>query len=109
MNLLFVCTENRLRSPTAEAVFSQYEGIAAISAGVSPSAATVVSRELIEWADIVFAMEEYHRALLAGEYQQLFNGRRLVCLDIPDRFAYMDPLLVELLESKVSEIIRSAP
>lgn len=33
MRLLFVCSQNRLRSPTAEVVFSAYPGVEAISAG----------------------------------------------------------------------------
>lgn len=107
MNLLFVCTENRLRSPTAEAVFSRYRGVKALGAGIGPAAARAVSRELIEWADKVFVMEAFHRELLLEKYPDLFNGRQqLVCLNIPDRFGYMDPELVQLLESGVSEYLR---
>ena len=54
MNLLFVCSENRLRSPTGEEVFSKYEGINAIGAGTNSDAETPVSGDLIEWADIIF-------------------------------------------------------
>lgn len=53
MNLLFVCTENRLRSPTAEAVFSNYPGIQAIGAGTNLDAETPVSGDLVEWADVI--------------------------------------------------------
>ncbi|WP_308364098.1 MULTISPECIES: phosphotyrosine protein phosphatase [unclassified Microbulbifer] len=106
MNLLFVCSENRLRSPTAEAVFSYYRGVNALGAGVNPAAARTVSRDLIEWADRVFVMEAFHRELLLKKYPDLLDDRRLVCLNIPDRFAYMDPELVELLESGVSEYLR---
>jgi hypothetical protein len=35
MHLLFICTENRLRSLTAEAVFSEYPGVEALSAGTN--------------------------------------------------------------------------
>lgn len=43
MNLLFVCSENRLRSPTAEAVFCKYAGVNAIGAGTNGDAETPVS------------------------------------------------------------------
>ena len=56
--LLFVCTENKLRSPTAEVLFSSYDGIEAIGAGTNSDAATPVSGDLIEWADIILVMEK---------------------------------------------------
>lgn len=61
MNLLFVCSENRLRSPTGEAVFSRYEGINALGCGTNQDAITPISGDLIEWADIIFVMEPTHR------------------------------------------------
>ncbi len=61
MNLLFVCSENRLRSPTAVAVFSEYDGVEAISVGTNADASTSVSGNPIEWADAVLVMETSHR------------------------------------------------
>ena len=57
MNLLFVCSENRLRSPTAEEVFSEYDGVNAIGCGTNLDAETPLSGDLIEWADVIFVME----------------------------------------------------
>ena len=57
MNLLFVCSENILRCPTAEFVFSQYDGVDAIGAGTNSDAETTVSGDLIHWADVVLVME----------------------------------------------------
>jgi len=68
--LLFVCSENRLRSPTAEAVFSKYEGIEAIGAGTNNDALTPVSGDLIEWADIILAMEKTHRNKISKKYKE---------------------------------------
>ncbi|WP_299619482.1 low molecular weight protein tyrosine phosphatase family protein [Pelagibius sp.] len=104
--LLFVCSQNRLRSPTAEAVFSQYEGIEAISAGTNNDAETPVSGDLIEWADIVFAMEKPHRNRLMDRFRPLLKDKRLVVLGIPDDYAYMDPALVRLLEARVPHHLR---
>lgn len=103
MNLLFVCSENRLRSPTAAAIFGQYEGVQARSAGLGPLAETTVSRDLIAWADVVLVMEPDQQAMIEAEFPDLLRNTRLVCLDIPDRYAYMEPELVELLERKVPE------
>ena len=46
--LLFVCSENILRSPTAEAVFSEYDGMEAIDCGTNSDAETPVSGDFIE-------------------------------------------------------------
>ncbi|MCB1931211.1 MAG: phosphotyrosine protein phosphatase [Candidatus Accumulibacter sp.] len=101
MNLLFVCSENRLRSPTAEEIFSAYEGIKALGCGTSSAAATAISGDLVSWADIVFVMENSHRNKVGKRFKPLLRGKKLVCLDIPDEYERMDPLLVRLLESRV--------
>jgi len=101
MNLLFVCSENRLRSPTGEEVFSQYEGVEAIGCGTNADAATPVSGDLIEWSDIIFVMEKSHRNKVSKKFKPLLKGKRLICLDIPDEYDRMDPILVRLLENRV--------
>jgi predicted protein tyrosine phosphatase len=106
MNLLFVCSENRLRSPTAERVFSAYPDIEAIGAGTNADAPTPVSGDLIEWADIVFAMERTHRNKIAKQFKALMKGKRLVVLDIPDEYDYMDENLVNLLKARVSRYVQ---
>ena len=52
-NLLFVCSANRLRSPTAEQVFSTWPGVETDSAGLNASAEQQLSTEQVEWADII--------------------------------------------------------
>ncbi len=106
MNLLFVCSENRLRSPTAEAVFSEYEGVNAIGAGTNSDAETVLSGDLIEWADVVLVMEQSHRHKVSKKYQDLLKSKRLVCLDIPDNYDCMQPELIKLLKAKVPRYVR---
>lgn len=103
MNLLFVCSENKLRSPTGEAVFSKYDGINAIGAGTNSDADTPVSGDLIEWADIIFVMEKSHKSKISKKFKALLYGKKLVCLDIPDNYDRMDPALVRLLENRVSK------
>jgi predicted protein tyrosine phosphatase len=106
MSLLFVCSENRLRSPTAEAVFSEYEGVNAIGAGTNSDAETVLSGDLIEWADVVLVMEQSHRHKVSKKYQDLLKSKRLVCLDIPDNYDCMQPELIKLLKAKVPRYVR---
>lgn len=101
MNLLFVCSENRLRSPTGEEVFLGFKGVDAIGCGTNSDAATPVSGDLIEWADVVFVMEKTHRNKVSKKFRDLLRQTRLICLDIPDDYERMDPVLVRLLENKV--------
>lgn len=95
-----------MRSPTAEAVFSAYEGLEVLSAGTSPDAETPVSADLIEWADVVFAMEGVHRKRLASKFGLLFQKKRVVVLGIRDEYKYMDPELIEILKSRVCTHLR---
>jgi predicted protein tyrosine phosphatase len=104
--ILFVCSENRLRSPTAEAVFSEYEGIEAIGAGTNSDAETPVSGDLIEWADIILVMEKSHRNKVSKKYKELLKNKRLIVLEIPDEYECMQPELINLLKAKVSRLLR---
>jgi predicted protein tyrosine phosphatase len=103
--LLFVCSENRLRSATAEAVFSEYEGVAAIGAGTNKDAVTPVSGDLIEWADTILVMETMHRDKISAKFKTLLKGKSVVVLGIPDNYEHMQPELIQLLEAKVSKYV----
>ena len=105
-NLLFICSENRLRSPTAEAVFTEYEGIQAIGAGTNNDADTPVSGDLIEWADIILVMEKIHKNKISKKHKELLKDKRLIVLDIPDNYECMQPELIQLLKAKVSRVLR---
>jgi predicted protein tyrosine phosphatase len=102
MNLLFVCSRNRLRSPTAEAIFSGLDGYDVLSAGTSPDAETIVSTDLVEWADTIFAMEGVHRHRLTERFGPSLRTKRLIVLGIADEYSYMDSRLIGLLKEKVS-------
>ncbi len=104
-NVLFVCSQNKLRSPTAEQVFADWPGVETSSAGTNNDAENPLSHELVEWADIIFVMERTHRTKLQSKYRAAMKSARLVCLDIPDDYQFMDPRLVELLKAKVPQYL----
>lgn len=102
---LFICSQNRLRSPTAEQVFSIWPNVETDSAGLGNDAEVRLSIEQIEWATIIFVMEKAHRNKLSKQFKPHLNGKRVICLDIPDDYDYMQPELVRLLESKVKSFL----
>jgi predicted protein tyrosine phosphatase len=104
--VLFICSMNRLRSPTAEQVFADHPGIECDSAGLNNDAANPVTDELVEWAELIFVMEKSHRTKLSKRFRKSMGSRRVVCLDIPDDYEFMDPALVELLKRKVTPHLR---
>jgi predicted protein tyrosine phosphatase len=104
-NLLFLCARNRLRSPTAEQVVASHPGVETASAGLAPDAEEQCSAELVEWADIIFVMEKAHRAKLQRRFRSSLKRARVVCLDIPDNYGFMDPALVALLKVKVGPFL----
>jgi len=100
--ILFICGKNRLRSPTAEALFSGIEGIEVSSAGTAADADCCISADLLDWADIIVVMESRHARQLRKKFQHSLADKRLVILDIPDKYTYMQPELVDELKAKAS-------
>ena len=101
-NLLFICSRNQWRSPTAEQVWRKKPNFNARSAGTSPKAKKTVSLTDIRWADIIFVMESKHRSRLIAQFTRMLDHKPLHVLDIPDEYQYMDPELVSELEASVS-------
>jgi predicted protein tyrosine phosphatase len=97
---------NRWRSPTAEQVFAHHPGVECTSAGLNHGADNPVTAELVAWADLIFVMERAHKTKLAKSFKPYLRDKRVVCLNIPDNYKFMDPALVELLRSKVSVFLK---
>ena len=86
-------------------MFLTYPGIEVSSAGLDHDAVIPVTPELLDWAHIIFVMERSHRTKLQKQFRSSLNGQRLICLDIPDDYEFMDPPLIELLKSKVGRFL----
>ena len=100
--LLFVCSQNRLRSPTAEHVFATRPDVEVDSAGTNHDADNPLTIDLVEWADIIFVVERMHRSKLQRRFRSALTHTRVICLDITDNYDFMQPELVALLETKVT-------
>lgn len=104
-NILFVCSRNQWRSPTAEQIWRRHPMLNVRSGGTSPSARHTVSHADIDWADVVIVMEQRHRSRLVADFGDLLADKHIHVLDIPDEYQYMDPELVELLRQSVGHLL----
>ena len=100
--LLFICSENRMRSPTAEKLYDGLPGYEVKSAGTETSARTPVTQEHIDWADMIFVMEPEHEQVLKEQFGEALEDKNVFCLDIPDVYSYMEPALINELKAVLS-------
>ena len=100
-NVLFGCSRNKLRSPTAEQVFADHPAIEVTSAGTNADADNPLTAALVRWADLIFVMEKVHRSKLQKRFRTDLKTARVICLEIPDEYEFMDEGLIRLLRAKV--------
>jgi predicted protein tyrosine phosphatase len=105
--ILFVCSQNKLRSPTAEAIFANHPGIEVDSAGLNHDAISPLSPEQIAWADLILVMERSHLTRLNRKFRSHLRGKQVAVLAIPDRYEYMEGELIALLMQKCARYIPS--
>ena len=107
LKILFVCSQNRWRSLTAEKIYAGFPGYSVKSAGTEENARIKVTEGHVGWADFIFAMEKRHVDRLRDKFPEALAGKKIVCLHIPDDYGYLDPELIELMKSKLSEYIKT--
>lgn len=104
-HILFICSQNKLRSPTAEQLYADTPGLEVASAGLNNDAIVPVTPELLEWADRIFVMEGVLRKRLNTKFKAHLQGKRITCLNIPDNFEFMEDKLLAILEQKLVPMI----
>jgi predicted protein tyrosine phosphatase len=105
MNVLFICSRNQWRSPTAEKVWRHLPRVNVRSAGTSSRAKRSVSATDVQWADVIFVMESKHKQRLQTEFRQLLKNKQVEVLDIPDDYEYMDPELIAIFEALAADFL----
>ena len=101
--LLFVCSQNKLRSLTAEKIFAKNPDFAVKSAGTEHNARQKITVGMIGWADIIIVMERKHRDRLKQKFSEEIREKQIIILNIPDDFDFMQPELIEILEARLAE------
>jgi predicted protein tyrosine phosphatase len=100
LKILFVCTVNRLRSATANKIYENDPRFEVRSAGTDKRANTVISSDLLNWADSIVVMEKHHRNFIRQKFPDIYKNKKIVCLYIPDEYDYMQKELIFILKDK---------
>jgi predicted protein tyrosine phosphatase len=104
-HLLFICSKNQWRSPTAETLFKNHPLHEAKSAGTSAKARIKVSQKLLEWATIIFMMEQKHKDIIKENFPSVIKNKQVIVLDIADDYTYGDEELVGILQNALTEYL----
>lgn len=98
MDVLFVCSVGMLRSATAARHFNQTLGWNTRCAGSKDYAIQPVHENTLNWADRIYFMKQEN---LDDCRRFDFDRDKAIVLDIEDHYTYMQPALIDLLESKI--------
>ena len=99
--ILFVCTGNMDRSPTAEDLLKGREDFEVMSAGTWMHARRRISESLLDWADKIFVMEEEHEAAILRLKPDV--EKKIIVLHLPNHYLRNDPELIRTLKAKLSK------
>lgn len=105
INILFVCTMNKWRSPTAEKIYTKHDLIHARSRGSSRKAVRPIRAADLKWADLIMVMESKHRQQLLSRFPAELKYTELHVLDIPDEYQFMDPELIQTIKDSVDPLL----
>jgi predicted protein tyrosine phosphatase len=108
MNVLFVCTEAISRSPTAARIFSELAKkkkvkVSVKYAGVDNHCKNHITKQLVKWADKIYAMESFHKDWIIDMCPE--SEKKIIVLDIADFYMKDEPGLVEILTEKLKKEI----
>lgn len=105
IHVLFVCSQNKWRSPTAESVYRDDQRISVRSRGTARTALRTIQAADLTWADLVVVMEHKHRQRLLADYPGETKHLPMHVLEIPDDYQFMDDELIELIKAGVEPLI----
>ena len=101
--ILFVCTGNSDRSPTAETIYKQYPGLETKSTGILKNDGIV--QDCLQWADVIVVMEKHHEEYICKYFAEDVAEKPIYTLDIPDHYLYMQDSLVQLIKERMKPVL----
>lgn len=102
MKVLFVCNQGKHRSRTGAEIFtdrydSKYAGVY--------SEENPLTKELLEWSDLVIVMEDEQRKIIGERFPKQYLTKKIISLNIPDIYSYMQPELKQLIKIKIKQYL----
>jgi predicted protein tyrosine phosphatase len=94
-NFLFICSGAIDRSPCAASLIPGSK-----FAGVGPLTETPVTKEFIDWADLIICMEFEHKVLLFEKFDEA-RKKDVEVLNVSNDFLRYDPELEIVLREKL--------
>ncbi len=105
MNILFICSQNKRRSLTAEKLLDGYCGHIVRSAGTEKNSRVKLTPGLIGWADMIFCFEKKHLRRIKENYAEEAEGKTFITMNIADEYEYMDEELQDILWGYAEEYL----
>lgn len=99
--VLFVCTQNKVRSLTAEHLYRERPDLEVKSCGTATFAKNQLTDELMNWAEVVFTFDDSQMEVIEKRFGKDALEKPVVCLGLPDVFTYKSDALVVKLITKL--------
>jgi protein-tyrosine phosphatase len=103
-NILVVCGRNKRRSRTAEYIFKNDSRFRIRSVGLSPKSERQIKEKDIEWADLIFVMEQGQDSRILGTYRHL-EIPPIEILHIDDIYDYLDTELIDVMTERINSTL----
>lgn len=99
--VLFVCTQNKVRSLTAEHLYRERPDLEVKSCGTATFAKNQLSDELMNWAEVIFTFDDTQMEVIEKRFGKEVFKKNVICLGLPDIFTYKSDALVVKLIAKL--------
>lgn len=101
LRVLFVCTQNKVRSLTAEHLYSVRPDLKVKSCGTANFAANQLTPELMQWAEIIFVFDQSQVDAIDQRFDLKSLDKPVVNLGMADIYKYKSDALVLKLVARL--------
>ncbi|MCO5052407.1 MAG: hypothetical protein M9920_08895 [Verrucomicrobiae bacterium] len=101
LRVLFVCTQNKVRSLTAEHLYSVRPDLRVKSCGTANFAARQLTPELMQWAEIIFVFDQSQIDAIDQRFDLETLDKPVISLGMADIYKYKSDALVLKLITKL--------